>query len=79
MSKKSEILKLLQESAKLDRAGIRIGWCDDVKKDQPILRMEFSKDELEWLLNRVGDNEFLRKRLEECYDMYMKCLMELEP
>jgi len=36
VSKKSEILKLLQESAKLDRAGIRIGWCDDVKKDQPI-------------------------------------------
>lgn len=45
--KSSEILKMLQESAKLDRSGIRIGWDNNQRKDVPVVRMEFTAKEME--------------------------------
>lgn len=43
---KSSIIKLLQESMKLDRSGIRWGWCPKENKDTFIFKMEFTLDEL---------------------------------
>ena len=42
----SKIGKLLQESLKLDRCGIRWGWCPKENKDTFIYKMEFTLDEL---------------------------------
>lgn len=53
----SKIRKLLQESLKLDRCGIRWGWCPDKKRDTFIYKMEFTMDELKQMSgsSRVSD------------------------
>lgn len=41
-----EILKMLQESSKLDRSGISLGWCNDTNRKIPVLSMRFTEQEL---------------------------------
>lgn len=81
-NKKMQMVKTLQESMKLDRAGIRLGWNESQKKDMPILKMEFTIEEAEALLYALTYNDRhpespLYQRVLNCYAMMTKCLKEV--
>jgi len=54
-NKNSDILKMLQESAKLDRTGIRMGWSNELNRHAPIVRMDFSEQELRNIIDCCKD------------------------
>ena len=64
--KRSEVLKMLQESAKLDRCGIRIGWDNNEKKDLRIVHMEFTAKELE-IACKLSGYYFVGEGTEDLY------------
>lgn len=69
----SKILKLLQESLKLDRCGIRWGWCPDKKRDTFIFKMEFTLDELKQMFDVPGSS-----RMSDLIALGERCLRETE-
>lgn len=78
---KMRMQKLLQESFKLDRAGIRLGWCNEQKRDVPILKMEFNPKELSTilvLLEEFSPDTALEKRTRECWNLLSRCIEECD-
>lgn len=69
----SKIRKLLQESLKLDRCGIRWGWCPDKKRDTFIFKMEFTLDELKQMFDVPGSS-----RMSDLIALGERCLRETE-
>lgn len=83
--KRFEILKVLQESMKLDRSGVRLGWSESEKQDAFIGKMEFTAEEIESVLEFVRNgylgltqkqNDFLRNvynRMVDLHEMLLRC------
>lgn len=72
-TKKEQITKLLQESLKLDRCGIRWGWSNELKRDTFIYKMEFSFSELMEFSNSVKS-----ERMNEFVELARKCENEIQ-
>jgi hypothetical protein len=72
-TKKEQITKLLQESLKLDRCGIRWGWSNELNRDTFIYKMEFSFSELMEFSNYVKS-----ERMNEFVELARKCENEIQ-
>jgi hypothetical protein len=80
MSKKN-LVKLLQESAKLDRCGISLAWSPKHNDMHPNPRMDFTREELEQILEFLEAdslNSSLYRRFLDVYNHYLRCVGEFE-
>jgi hypothetical protein len=73
------LMKLLQESAKLDRCGIRMSWSPNHEDFHPTPRMDFTRNELEEILvilEADSPNSSLYRRFLAVYNHYLRCVEE---
>lgn len=75
------LMKLLQESAKLDRCGISMLWSVKHNDLHPSPRMDFTREELEEILvilEKDSPGSQLYKRFLAVYNHYLRCAKEFE-
>jgi hypothetical protein len=75
---KKNLTKLLQESAKLDRCGINLVWSSNHNDMHPNPRMDFTREELEQILEILEVDSPLHRRFLSVYNHYLLCVENIE-